>query len=419
MDKIVIQGGRPLRGKVKISGSKNSALPLMAASLLTKERVVLTNVPNLMDIRTMIKLLNHLGVGSTNLLKRLSFSAKEIRKQEAPYELVRKMRASILVLGPLLARTGKARVSLPGGCAIGARPINLHLKALEAMGAKIKLDAGYVEASCKRLKGATIVFDDVTVTGTENIMMAAALAKGETVLKNAAREPEIVDLAQLLRKMGAKIEGDGTAVIRITGVDELYGATHAVIADRVEAGTFMIAAAVSKGNILLEGIIPSHLEALSQKLMEAGAKVEVNANKMRVVGPKKLNSISIKTAPFPGFATDFQAQYMAMMAVSEGTGTVTETIFENRFMHVPELNRMGADLKIEGNTVVVKGVKSLQSAPIMASDLRASACLVLAGLVAKGVTEIHRVYHIDRGYEGIEKKFRKLGAKVKRTKVKY
>jgi UDP-N-acetylglucosamine 1-carboxyvinyltransferase len=419
MDKIVIEGGRPLKGKVKISGSKNSALPLMAACLLTDEKVLLQNVPNLVDVRTMAKLLSMLGVQTKSILKRVSLTAKRIRKHEAPYDLVRKMRASILVLGPLLARTGKARVSLPGGCAIGARPIDLHLKALELMGAKVKLQQGYVEATCTRLKGCDIVFDVVTVTGTANIMMAAALAKGKTVLKNAAREPEIIDLADLLTKMGAKIKGAGTAVVEIEGVDKLHGAQHRVIPDRIEASTFMIAAAMTHGNVLVEGVIPDHLEPVSQKLLEAGAKIETNGNKIRIIGPKKINPVDIKTAPYPGFATDCQAQFVSMMAIAEGTAAITETIFENRFMHIPELERMGADLKIQGNTVVVRGVKNLQSAPIMASDLRASACLVLAGLVAKGVTDIHRVYHIDRGYETIEKKLRKLGAKVKRARVKY
>lgn len=419
MDKIVIQGGISLKGSVKVSGSKNAALPLMAASLLTSEKIVLTRMPDLADIRSMIKLLNHMGVGSTFFLKRLALAGKKITKTDAPYDLVRKMRASVLVLGPLLARTGEAKVSLPGGCAIGARPINLHIKALEEMGAKIKLEQGYVHASCTRLKGARIVFDQVTVTGTENIMMAATLAKGQTILENAAREPEVIDLAQMLIKMGAKISGHGTDVITIDGVDKLYGTEHEVIPDRIEAGTFMIAAAMTRGDLTLDAVDPSHIDGLTQKLVEAGAQVNIAGKKIRVIGPKTVKPVDIKTAPYPGFATDFQAQFTAMMAIAEGTSTITETIFENRFMHVPELTRMGADLRIEGNTVIVKGVGDLQSAPIMASDLRASASLVLAGLVAKGVTEIHRVYHIDRGYEGIEKKLRGLGAKIRRAKVKY
>ncbi len=419
MDKIVIQGGISLKGTVKVSGSKNAALPLMAASLLTDEKIVLTRMPDLADIRSMIKLLNHMGVGSTFFLKRLALHGKKISKTDAPYDLVRKMRASVLVLGPLLARTGEAKVSLPGGCAIGARPINLHIKALEEMGAKIKLEQGYVHASCPRLKGARIVFDQVTVTGTENIMMAATLAKGQTILENAAREPEVIDLADLLIKMGAKISGHGTDVITIDGVDKLYGTEHEVIPDRIEAGTFMIAAAMTRGDLTLDAVNPAHVDGLTQKLLEAGVQVQITGKKIRVVGPKTVKPVDIKTAPYPGFATDFQAQFTAMMSIAEGTSTITETIFENRFMHVPELTRMGADLRIEGNTVIVKGVGDLQSAPIMASDLRASASLVLAGLVAKGVTEIHRVYHIDRGYEGIEKKLRGLGAKIRRAKVKY
>lgn len=419
MDKIVIQGGEKLKGRIRISGSKNSALPLMAASLLTEQKVVLTNVPNLADVRMMIQLLNDLGVQSTFLLGRLAFTAKRIKSHEAAYDIVRKMRASILVLGPLLARSGKARVSLPGGCAIGARPINLHIKALEEMGARIKLENGYVDAVCARLKGANIVFDDVTVTGTENILMAAVLAKGKTTLKNAAREPEITDLANLLNAMGAKITGAGTSTIEIEGVDELHGATHRVIPDRIEVGTYMIASAMTGGDLTLDDVVPEHVEALSQKLIEAGATVETNGTKIRVVGPKVVQPVDIKTAPYPGFATDFQAQFMTLMAIADGTSTITETIFENRFMHVPELQRMGANLQIEGNTVVVKGVDNLLSAPVMASDLRASASLVLAGLAAKGVTEIHRVYHIDRGYEVIEKKLRKVGAKVRRAKVQY
>lgn len=419
MDKIIIEGGRPLKGKIKISGSKNSALPLMAACLLSPEKVVLSRVPSLVDIRTMTLLLNGLGVQSTTMFGRVSLQAKTIKKFEAPYDLVRKMRASILVLGPLLARTGRARVSLPGGCAIGARPINLHIKALEAMGAKVKLEAGYVDAVCSRLRGATIVFDQVTVTGTENILMAATLAKGKTILKNAAREPEVIDLANLLVSMGAKISGAGTNEIEIEGVDQLHGASHRVIMDRIEAGTFMIGAAMTRGDVTVDDVEPAHLESLTQKLIETGAKVETNGTRIRVIGAKDIQPVDISTAPYPGFATDFQAQFMALMLVASGTSTISETIFENRFMHVPELQRMGADLQVQGNTVVVKGVTKLQSAPIMASDLRASASLVLAGLVAKGVTEVYRVYHIDRGYEAIERKLRKLGARVKRAKVKY
>jgi UDP-N-acetylglucosamine 1-carboxyvinyltransferase len=425
MDKLVIEGGRPLKGTVKISGSKNSALPLMAACLLTDEKVELSNVPHLRDISTMNRLLVGLGVKTSFLWEKLAIAdsltlhAKKITNHEAPYELVRTMRASILVLGPLLARARQARVSLPGGCAIGARPVNLHIKALEEMGAKIKLDAGYIEASCKKLKGATILFDQVTVTGTENIMMAAALAEGTTVIENAAREPEITDLADLLREMGAQIAGDGTSVITIRGVERLHGTSHRVIPDRIEAGTFMIAAAMTRGDVRVDNMYPSHVDALSQKLREAGAVIIPDGTWVHIKGPKDIKPVDAVTAPYPGFATDFQAQFMAMMAIAEGASVITETIFENRFMHVLELTRMGADLHVDGNSVHVKGVGKLQSAPVMATDLRASASLLLAALAAKGVTDIHRVYHIDRGYEGIEKKMRKLGARVKRAKVTY
>lgn len=425
MDKLVIEGSRPLKGSVKISGSKNAALPLMAASLLTDEKVELSNVPHLKDISTMNRLLVGLGVKTSFLWEKLSIAdtltlqAKKITNHEAPYELVRTMRASVLVLGPLLARARQARVSLPGGCAIGARPVNLHVKALEEMGAKIKLDGGYIDASCRKLKGARIIFDQVTVTGTENIMMAATLAEGTTVIENAAQEPEILDLAELLREMGARVSGDGTSVITIEGVDKLHGAAHRVIPDRIEAGTFMIAAAMTKGDVRIDNMFPSHVDALSQKLREAGADIVPDGSWLHVKGPKEIRPVDAITAPYPGFATDFQAQFMAMMSVARGSSVVTETIFENRFMHVLELTRMGADLKVEGNSVHVKGVDKLQAAPVMATDLRASASLLLAALAAKGVTDIHRVYHIDRGYEGIEKKMRKLGARVKRAKVAY
>lgn len=425
MDKIVIEGGRPLHGKVKISGAKNSSLPLMAACLLTDEKVELTNVPPLRDIHTMNKILLALGVKTTflwekiNLNDKITLHAKKITNNEAHYDLVRTMRASILVLGPLLARTGQARVSLPGGCAIGARPVNLHLKALEQMGAKIRLDGGYIEASARKLKGATIIFDQITVTGTENIMMAATLADGRTVIENAAREPEITDLAEMLRKMGANVTGDGTPTITIDGVDKLHGTRHDVIPDRIEAGTFMIAAAMTHGEILIEDMIPAHVDALTQKLREAGAEIIPNGTSLFVKGPKILKAVDATTAPYPGFATDFQAQFMAMMSVAEGSCVVTETIFENRFMHVLELTRMGADLKADGKNVFIKGVGRLQAAPVMATDLRASASLVLAALAAKGISDIHRVYHIDRGYVNIEKKMRKLGARVKRARVEY
>lgn len=421
MQKIVIEGGRPLKGDVEISGAKNSALPILFASLLGNTSVRLKNIPHLRDIDTTLRLLETLGakVKKGFRFSFLEISANGLRHFEAPYDLVRTMRASVLVMGPLLAKYERARVSLPGGCAIGARPINLHLKAFEQMGAKISIEGGYVEAKAKRLQGARINFETVTVTGTENIMMAATLAKGETVLENAAREPEVVDLANLLNKMGAKIYGAGTDTMIIDGVDSLQGCEHTVISDRIEAGTFMMATALTGGSILIKNADPSFLESLRSKLEETGTKILKEKEGLRVEGPKALKSIDITTAPFPGFATDFQAQFMAMMTVAHGTSVITETIFENRFMHAQELIRMGADIKTEGKTAVVKGVKKLSGAPVMASDLRASAALILAGLAAEGITEIHRIYHIDRGYENIEKKFRKLGARIKRAKVKY
>lgn len=419
MDKIVIQGGEKLRGSVKISGSKNAALPLVAATLLASGTHEIQNIPELRDIHTLLALLTQFGLEVHFERNRVVIQAGDFKSHVAPYELVKTMRASILVLGPLLCRLGKAKVSLPGGCAIGARPVDLHLKALEKMGAKIEIEKGYIDATCKRLKGAPILFDTVTVTGTENIMMAAVLAEGTTILENAASEPEVVDLAHFLKKMGAKIEGEGTSRIQIQGVTELQPTSYSVMADRIEAGTFMIASAMTEGEVEVVGIDPIHVEALTSKLCEAGAKIEPTLHGLFVKGPKKIESIDITTAPYPGFATDFQAQFMAMMCLGKGTSIITETIFENRFMHVGELIRMGADIRTDGNRAIVKGVAQLSGAPIMATDLRASACLVLAGLAAEGITEITRVYHIDRGYEKIEKKFRKLGAKVKRVKVKY
>lgn len=414
MDKIIITGGKSLKGTVTISGSKNAALPLMSACLLTAEPVILHNVPVLDDIGTMSLVLNHLGADVHVERNKTILCAKRLEATEAAYDLVRKMRASVLVLGPLVARAGHARVSLPGGCAIGARPIDRHIKALEAMGAEIVIDQGYVEARCRRLKGARIVFDDITVTGTENIMMAASLAEGTTIIENAAREPEIPDLAELLTKMGAKIHGAGTSVITIEGVDKLHGAEHTVIPDRIEAGTYMMAAAMTQGDVVLERANAEHLSALVQKMQETGAQIEIEGSRIRVRGHQRLNAVDVKTAPYPGFATDFQAQFTAMMLMAKGTSTVTETIFENRFMHVPELQRLGANIKIEGNTVIVTGVDELKGAPVMASDLRASASLVLAGLVAEGETELNRVYHLDRGYETMEKKLSGLGAEVRR-----
>jgi len=424
VQKIVIEGGRPLKGEVTISGAKNSALPILFATVLGDGPTMLRNVPELEDIHTTLKILQFMGAKVSNgYPKSLKVQPTGVKHCEAPYELVKTMRASVLAMGPLLGKFHQAKVSLPGGCAIGARPINLHLKAFEQMGAKIELEGGYVNAHVpgkKRLQGAKIHFDTVTVTGTENVMMAAVLAKGQTVIENAAREPEIPDLAQVLNKMGAKIYGAGTETILIDGVDALSGTEHSVISDRIETGTFMVGAAITSGDVTIHGADPVMVEALSSKLEECGAKVTVSQEGvLRVTGPKTLKSSDVTTAPYPGFATDFQAQYMAMMAVAQGTSVVTETIFENRFMHALELKRMGADIQIEGNRAIVKGVKKLSGAPVMASDLRASAALLLAGLVADGLTEIHRVYHIDRGYENIEKKFRALGARVKRAKVKY
>ena len=419
MDKIVIEGGHRLKGKVGVSGAKNAALPAMAASLLASGTSTISNVPDLADIQTMGKLLSHVGAEVKNGKRTLKINSDKVGKLDAPYDLVRKMRASVLVLGPLLARFGSARVSLPGGCAIGARPIDRHLKALEAMGADIKLEGGYVEATAKKLHGAEITFSDVTVTGTENIIMAAALAEGTTILKNAAREPEVVDLATLLNRMGGRIEGAGSDSITIVGVDQLRGCEHAIIPDRIEAGTFLIAACMTGGEVVVEGVTASLLPSVLEKLEEAGATIIPGKDFIKIIGPKRVRNVDVATNPFPGFATDFQAQFMALMALADGTSQITENIFENRFMHVAELKRMGADITLEGNRAIVRGVEKLLSAPIMATDLRASASLVLAALVAEGVTEIHRVYHIDRGYEHIEKKFRKLGARVRRAKVKY
>ncbi|HEX5036626.1 MAG TPA: UDP-N-acetylglucosamine 1-carboxyvinyltransferase [bacterium] len=429
MQKIVIEGGRPLKGEVTISGAKNSALPILFATVLADGPVMLRNVPELEDIQTTLKILQFMGAKHSNgYPKSLKIQPTGLKHCEAPYELVKTMRASVLAMGPLLGRFHQAKVSLPGGCAIGARPINLHLKAFEQMGAKIEIEGGYVNAHVpgkKRLQGAKIHFDTITVTGTENVMMAAALAKGQTVIENAAREPEIPDLANILNKMGAKVYGAGTETIVIDGVDDLKGAEHSIISDRIEAGTFMIGAAMTGGSVTLRDTESLMVEALTAKLEECGAKVTVSPKdgSIKVEGPaggaKNLKSSDITTAPYPGFATDFQAQYMAMMTVSQGTSVISETIFENRFMHALEMKRMGADIQIEGHRAIVKGVKKLSGAPVMASDLRASAALLLAGLVADGLTEVHRVYHIDRGYENIEKKFRALGARVKRAKVKY
>jgi len=415
LDKLVIKGGKRLTGEVRVSGSKNASLPIFVATILAPGLNRISNVPFLRDINTTIKVLESLGAtieGNGNLVK---IDSAGIRNHEATYDLVRTMRASVLVLGPLLARFGKARVSLPGGCAIGARPINLHLKGLQALGAEINLEHGYVEAKARHLKGARVNFDISTVGGTEHLMMAAATAKGETVLENAAREPEIVDLAQMLNLMGAKIEGAGTDTIRIQGVTELAPVAYDVMPDRIEAGTFMIAAAITGGDVKIHGMKPEHLDALVFKLQDAGVEITSHDNVVRVKAPRKLRSINIKTRPYPGFPTDMQAQFMALMCVADGASVISENIFENRFMHVSELLRFGADITIEGNSATVKGVKKLSGAPVMATDLRASASLILAGLAADNVTEISRIYHLDRGYESIEKKLAGLGADIKRV----
>ncbi len=416
MDKFVIEGGAPLHGSIATSGSKNSALPALAAALLTDEPVVLERIPRVRDIRTMERLLVDIGSEVEVDEERVTLNTKKIVSPEAPYELVKTMRASSLVLGPLVARAGRARVSLPGGCAIGARPINFHLAGLEHLGAKISQEHGYIEAAAPDgLKGAHVVFDRITVTGTEDILMAAVLADGESIIENAAREPEVVDLAHLLRKMGARIEGEGTSLIRVEGVSRLNGATHEIIADRIEAGTFVIAAAISRGDLAVTGCVPEHLGALIAKLTEAGVKVcIVDETTVRVEANGAIQPADMITEEFPGFATDLQAQYMALMTQANGISLVTETIFENRFMHAQELMRMGANIRIDGRQAIVAGTSRLTGASVIASDLRASASLVLAALVAKGETVIDRVYHIDRGYEKIEEKLSGAGAKIRR-----
>jgi UDP-N-acetylglucosamine 1-carboxyvinyltransferase len=416
MDKLIIRGGAPLRGQVEAGGAKNAALPAMVASLLTEESIRLHRVPQLGDVRTIVGLLNHLGVSVEGRGREtISLRADRIGQFEAPYQLVKTMRASVLVLGPLLARFGRARVSLPGGCAIGTRPINLHLAALEKMGATVSLDAGYVEAKAPRLKGARITFDGQTVTGTENLMMAATLADGVTVLENAACEPEVTDLAALLNRMGASIEGAGTPTISIEGAPHLHGAEHEVIPDRIETGTFMVAAAITGGDVTINRCLPSHLEAVTEKLRETGVVVEETDCSIRVCGDGRVRGVNIRTHPYPGFATDMQAQFMALMSSAQGSSVITETVFENRFMHVNELLRMGADIKVIGTTAFVHGVPMLSGAPVMATDLRASASLVLAGLAAQGITTVSRVYHLDRGYESIEQKLLGLGASIERV----
>jgi len=416
MDKIFIEGGRPLQGSIAVSGSKNAALPILVSSLLTDGMSEYEHVPQLRDIQSTIDLLMHLGARVSRRGGRVCIDAGGLDSYEAPYDLVRKMRASILVFGPLLARLKKARVSLPGGCAIGARPINLHLKGMERLGATIELKHGYVEAHAKQLRGAEIYFDVATVGGTENLMMAACLAEGQTILRNAAREPEITALADVLNAMGADVQGAGSSVITINGVAALAPAKAQIIPDRIEAGTFMVAAALTGGDIRVENCEPEHLGASINKLRLAGAEVSVGSRSIQVSCAGHLTSVDIKTQPFPGFPTDMQAQFMVLMTLAQGQSLISETIFENRFIHVSELKRMGADITINGNAAMVRGVDRLSGALVMATDLRASASLVLAGLVADGTTEISRIYHLDRGYEAMEEKFFKLGAAIKRVK---
>jgi UDP-N-acetylglucosamine 1-carboxyvinyltransferase len=421
VDKIIIQGGKNLTGEVAVSGAKNAALPVLVSALLTGESCTYKAIPHLADIRTTLKLLSGLGVKveHRNWLDgsdELSLRANAIDKFEAPYDLVKTMRASFLVLGPLLARFGQARVSTPGGCAIGARPINLHLKGFEALGATIEQTHGYIEATASKLRGAKIYLDLPSVGATENLLMAATLAEGTTIIENAAKEPEINDLADVLNKMGANVKGAGSDLIQIDGVDALHGTSHRIIPDRIEAGSFVIAAAVSGGDVLVRGARAEHLEAFLIKLKEAGVVLTADDNGIRVRGNGKIKSVDVTTLPYPGFPTDLQAQMMVLMAVANGVSVITETIFENRFMHAQELDRMGAQIKLEGNRAVVRGVRELSGAPVMASDLRASVALVLAGLVANGTTEISRVYHLDRGYEEIEKKLSLVGGQIVRVK---
>jgi UDP-N-acetylglucosamine 1-carboxyvinyltransferase len=419
MDKLVISGGIPLHGEVQVSGAKNSALPILASTILGGGECVITNVPRVVDVVTMGKLLGMLGVTVEHEDNRAVIKADVIKSTQAPYDLVKTMRASVLVLGPLVARWGEATVSLPGGCAIGSRPVNLHLAGLTKLGAEVSIEHGYIRARAKRLIGARIYCDTPTVTGTENLMMAASLAQGTTVIENAAKEPEIVDLADFLSKRGARIAGAGTDVITIEGVRELRGSDHEVIPDRIEAGTHLVAGAITKGCVSVNRCRPDHLDPLLNKLQEAGAEVQIDKERIRLDASKvgRLKGVDVRTLPYPGFPTDMQAQMVALMSVAEGTSVVTETVFESRFMHVEELCRMGADIRVEGNRLVITGRDRLTGAPVMASDLRASAGLVLAGLAAEGTTEVLRVYHLDRGYERIEEKLRGLGAVVERRKA--
>jgi UDP-N-acetylglucosamine 1-carboxyvinyltransferase len=418
VEKLSIEGGVALKGEISISGAKNAALPILCAALLTRDPLTLDNLPQLNDVRTMRSLLSQMGVRMEAHDGALTLSARQVDWPLAPYEMVKTMRASILALGPLLARCGEARVSLPGGCAIGLRPVDQHIKGLQAMGAEIDLDHGYIDAKAARLTGVRFVFDLITVTGTENLMMAATLASGTTILENAAREPEIGDLADCLIAMGARITGAGTDCIVIEGVETLHGARHAVMPDRIETGTFLAAAAAAGGDISLAGVRPDTLEAVIDKRIEAGAEIATEATRIRIRrkhGSKPLKSVVLRTMPYPGFPTDMQAQLMAPMTIADDTAVITETIFENRMMHVQELKRLGADIEVEGNTAIVKGVRALTGATVMATDLRASACLVIAGLIAEGETVIDRIYHLDRGYERIEEKLSALGARIRRV----
>ena len=416
MDKLQVGGGVPLEGEVRVSGAKNAALPILAATLLASEPVAIGNVPHLQDVTTMIELLGRMGATVTvDERMNIEVDASTVRQPVAPYDLVKTMRASILVLGPLLARFGEADVSLPGGCAIGARPVNIHVAGLQAMGAEISIENGYIRARASRLRGARLVLDTVTVTGTENLMMAATLADGQTVIENAAREPEVVDLADCLNALGAKVRGAGTDIIVIDGVERLHGGSHRVLPDRIEAGTYLVAGAITSGRVHLKQVAPAHLDAVLAKLREAGATVTSGADWIELdMRGRRPRAIDLRTAPYPAFPTDMQAQFAALDTIADGVGTIIETIFENRFMHMLEMRRLGAEIRLEGNTAIIKGVPKLQAAPVMATDLRASASLVLAGLVAEGRTVIDRIYHIDRGYEAIEEKLSALGADIRR-----
>jgi UDP-N-acetylglucosamine 1-carboxyvinyltransferase len=417
VDKLRITGGTPLEGTVRISGAKNAALPILAGTLLATRPTTIRNVPHLKDVTTMLSLLQSMGVEVTvDADLNVEIDAGNVTARRAPYELVKTMRASILVLGPLVARFGAADVSLPGGCAIGARPVNLHVDGLEAMGATVNVEGGFIKARAERLRGAHIVFDTVTVTGTENLLMAAVLADGETVLENAAREPEVLDLARFLNAMGAKIEGAGSSTITVTGVEALTGTDHSVLPDRIETGTYLVGAAMTGGHIVVRSTAPDMLEAVLIKLAEAGADIHTDADTIELdMRGKRPGAVDVRTAPYPAFPTDMQAQFCALNAIADGSGTITETIFENRFQHVLELQRMGADIRLEGHTAMIRGVDSLSAAPVMATDLRASAGLVLAGLAARGETLVDRIYHVDRGYERIEEKLRQLGATINRV----